>query len=263
MVFLAVSGLTFLIAASFINGKVAQTEYTQGMHQTNLQIRTIINNVINDNYPLPYGDSLRCAITPAGPNVTTTAPAANGVAVIGCTFAGSVIEPDYNGNGQQYYLYSVAGCQFSKCSISNTSLPPSNLEEEMPQVIDSLSGSKAWEGGIVLSHLYIVQSNNWTTVSALGIFGSLYNMNNGVMESGAQPVSLVYFIGPSSQTAQHIASLGKGAPDGYLLNSGYVVMCFRGSANQAGSVEIGSNNGGQQLTTQLIMGQKVPSQCLS
>lgn len=270
MVFLAVSGITFLIAASFINGKVAQAEYNQGMNQANLQIRTLLNNVSNGNYALPYNRSLNCSFTANGPSITNVPLTSNGAAVAGCTFVGSVIQPDYNGNAQAYYLYSVTGCQYYssqfnsyQCSSNAINPSPANLEEEQPQIIKSLSGEKFWQGGIVLSKIYAVIGGSWQSISALGIFGSFPSINNNVMESGAEPLSLVYFDGSSAQTEQNITSLGTNNPDGHILASGYIVMCFKGTKNEIGGVEIGSNNGGQQLMTQLILGKGVPTQCLN
>ena len=63
MIFLAVSGVTFLIAAAFINGKEAQAEYSQGMNQVDVNIRTIINDVSDGNYPLPLNKNIITSIS--------------------------------------------------------------------------------------------------------------------------------------------------------------------------------------------------------
>lgn len=268
MVFLAVSGFTFLIAASFINGKEAQAEYNTGMNQANLQVKTIINNVSNGNYALPNGASLSCSFAGGRPNVTEIAPQPNNVAMEGCTFVGTVLEPDYNNSPYQYYMFTVAGCQnyngagsSYQCSTNPSDPLPTNLEQEQPQVVSWLSGSKTWDNGVGLTKIYYVSGGNWDQLSALGFFGSFPSMNNSVMESGAEPVNLVYFNGSSANTAQDIVSLGSNGPNGRLMTNGYIVMCFQGSKGQKGSIDIGSSNGGQQLTTQPVLGQQVPSQC--
>lgn len=268
MVFLAISGVTFLIAASFISGKEAQAEYNTGMNQANLRVKTIINNVSNGNYALPNGSALSCSFSAGKPDVTEVAPQPNNVAMEGCTFVGTVLEPDYNNNPNQYYLFTVAGCQnyigagsSYQCSNSPSDPIPTNLEEEQPQVVNWLSSSKEWDNGVALTRIYYVNGTSWDQISALGFFGSFPSMNNSVMESGAEPVNLVYFNGNSANTAQDITSLGSNGPNGRLMTGGYVVMCFQGAKGQKGSIDIGSNNGGQQLNTIEVLGQKVPSQC--
>lgn len=268
MVFLAVSGFTFLIAATFINGKEAQAEYRTGMNQANLQVQTIINNVGNGNYALPVNRSLNCTLGANGPNVHQVSVNSSLSAAVGCTFIGTVLSPNYNNNQEQYYLYTVAGCQYYtyrfsyyRCSNLATDMTPSNLIEEQPQVVSSLSRIDTWSNAIALTKIYKVAGGNWDQLSALGFFSSFPSMNNGVMESGSEPVALVYFNGNSSQTAQDIASLGSTNPAGQLLTNGYIVFCFQGATGQFGGVEIGSSNGGQQLTTSLLLEQKVPAQC--
>lgn len=268
MVFLAISGITFIIAASFISGKEAQAEYNTGMNQANLQVQTIINNVSNGNYALPAGAALGCSFSGGRPYVTKIAPQPNNVAMEGCTFVGTVLEPNYNSSPYQYYLYTVAGCQnylgagsSYQCSTNPRNPIPTSLEQERPEAVRWLSGSKIWDNGIGLTKIFAVEGTNWDQLSALGFFGSFPSMNSGVLESGAEPINMVYFNGTSANTAADIASLGTSDPTGHLLTSGYVVMCFQGSKGQKGSIEIGSNVGGQQITTQKVLGQKVPSQC--
>jgi len=270
MIFLAVSGLTFLIAASFINGKEAQAEYSQGMNNATMQINTIINNVSNGDYQLPYGHSLNCTISSSGgPSVTEGSQAIAEPAVAGCTFIGKVLSPDYNNNPNAYYLYTIDGCQYlvdtsDQCSSKFSENTPTSLSQEQPNIVSFLSGSNYWQNGIVFKKMYYVLSHRWKRIGSFGFFAGLPSQNiTSISQSGATPLFLEYFTGSSAQTKNDIISLGNTSPKGYPSVGGYIAMCFEGdSQSLRGEIKVGSENG-QQLIAQAIMGQGVAAQCLS
>lgn len=270
MIFLAVSGLTFLIAASFINGKEAQAEYSQGMNNAAMQINTTINNVSNGNYQLPYGKSLSCVVSSGRPSVTLAPETIASPAVAGCTFIGKVISPDYNRNPNAYYLYTVDGCQYlntaGQCSSNFTATSPTSLSQEQPSIVSFLSGSNYWQNGIVYKGMYYVSSSGvWQPIGSFGFFAGLPSQNNkGILQSGSTPLFLEYFTGNSSQTVNDIQSLGgTTSPDGHSSENGYIAICFEGdSRSLRGEIKVGSVNG-QQLIAQTIMGQGVAPLCLS
>ena len=266
MIFLAISGVMFLVAADFINGKEAQAEYTQGMNNANSTIQTIINDVSNGNYPIPLsGLSFPCGGIAI--NIGHSLTPVDGTA--GCSFIGKVLVPE--DNSVVYSLLSVAGCQFfvsgiSGCSPTPASLPL-NLQEEAPTVISQDSITAEWPGGMQVTKLAYYTGGNWHSTGAIGFIGSLPNkQNGGLLQSGSQPTSIVIF--PNSSLADPLASIisdinsiGSSGSSGQLLGQGYVLMCFIGLNNERGSLTIGSQSGGAQITTDLRLGQAVSPSC--
>jgi len=280
MIFLAVSGLMFIVATEFINNKVPQAAFTQGMNSANSAIQTIINDVANGNYPIPPGGlSFSCGSIPV--TLTPSDNPSNGIA--GCSYIGKVLIPQTNSINAQYALVNVAGCQYvSSVSISNCSstsgIIPESIYQEQPVALTQSVEYKDWSGGINITGLYYAQSSSppvvYKKIGAIGIFGSLPINNSGVLVAGAQVASIVIFpqtsLGDSVSTVigdiNEIGSPSSGASYGQLLGSGKIVMCFVGPVNsgpnkQVGSITIGSSLGGEQLITNLELGQAVSSQC--
>ncbi len=261
MIFLAISGFTFLIAASFINGKEAQAEFTTGMNSSNSVIRTMINNVADGNYPLSASVFLSCNISSGAPvigltSVPTTTP--------GCTLIGKVIAPETNGDNSLYSIYSVAGCQFFANNSCTTSqgLPPTTLTQEQPTVASSLTQSNNWPGGLTISKLLLINGANTQSIGAFGVFSSLPQNSGGVLVSGAQSVGAVFvnYTQLSTNTNSSIAGLVHNAST-WLPSGSYIIMCLSGANGHKGSITIGGVNGGGQLTTTLQMGNTTAAQC--
>ena len=268
MVFLAVSGMTFLIAANFINGKESQAEYYQGMNQALADIRTNINNVSNGNYPLPYNSGLSCAVNTNGPSIQISTTGSSATA--GCTLIGEGLAPEVGTNSSDYATFTLAGCQFydpalNGCSNSINNVPMT-VQQEMPQVVTPLTKTDIWPGGVIVTKMFSIINGNWSPIGLVGFFASLPSVNGNVYQSGSQPVSMVVFqqssLGDSvDQYGQQIDDLGTGQTSYSMLINGYVVVCFQGTNGDIASITIGGNNGGQQITTSLDLGQGVPSQC--
>jgi hypothetical protein len=278
MVFLAVSGFTFLIAAVFIDGKEAQAEFTQGMNNTNLKIQSIINNVAYGNYPQPAGYYLNCTTAGGGLVITSQAASVGQPSIQpGCLFIGQVLIPEVNSNINSYYdLYSIIGCQFLDSNNNCSSTPgaiPTNLQEENPQVIPTsvlhIAASQQWPGSVSLAQVFIVDGGKATQTGAVGFFSTLPRDNGSVLQNGTQSVGIVeinsYPGEGSSKIISEINSDGSYS-DGsiqWLPNNDYVVMCFNGGNNEKGSITIGGYNRGAQVNTTMGLGQATAAQCAS
>jgi len=270
MIFLAVSGVMFLVAASFITDKEAQAEFTQGINAANAEVVTVINNVSNGNYPFPSTVGLDCvADGSSGVTISVTSSPSTSP---NCSFIGEVLQPETNRNPDIYTIYTVAGCLFYSSTIQGCIAAPGDvpmsLGQEKPQVVSAMTKTDNWGGGIQITKMIEVQGSSTNPIGAIGLFSSFPVNNSGVLSSGSQPVSIVVF--PSALTDSNnqieagINSLGASGSTGGVLNSGYVVMCFEGVGNQknsVGSLSIGSPNGGLQLTTDLQLGQGVSKLC--
>jgi type II secretory pathway pseudopilin PulG len=258
LIFVAVSGFMFLIAAIFISGKQSNAEFRQGMNDINTQIQTVINDVANGNYP--SNSNFTCTPGPSGPTISTgsTQQGQNQ----GCIFLGKVIQFGVSGtNNAGYNIYTVAGNQYSDGSTSgstnNGQLSASFSDAKATAVISpDLTEQATLEWGLTATKMYYngVSSNE---IGAIGFFGSFGQYRNGdQLESGSQSVNTVILpdsAGPTASSGTQETEINmKGTiqsdvTDGNVTPNPDVVICFQGSNSQTGSVTIGSS--GQRLTT--------------
>lgn len=273
MIFLAVSGVMFLMAASFINGKEGQAEFNQGMNLANSKITSIIDNVSDGNYPFPDNKTITCSILNNRPTISINTE--QSYTQSGCDFIGVYLSPETNGNPSVYSLYTVTGCEYyednsglGECSPTVNSSPPS-LAAEFPTVVQPLDNSNSWSDGINIYKMELVTGGKVQPIGGVGFFSDLPSNVGGVLSSGSTYVSLVTLNGSSlSDNSQAVTSainntnsqLGTHSGASYLDN-GYVVMCFMGGNGEKGSITIGSPNGGIQITSSLGIGPKLSTVC--
>jgi type II secretory pathway pseudopilin PulG len=242
MIFLAVSGVTFLIAAAFINGKEAQAEYTQGMNQANVNIRTLINNVSDGNYPASTKYTYRCILIRDKAYLIPTTSTSGAKTSPGCVFVGQKLQINSN---------TMTGCQFigpdGQCT-STLGTPPTDVVSEKPNPVPTLTLNTDWPNGLILKKLWDTGTSS-TTLSAVGFFSTPPDDGGGVYSNGSQPVSILTYT--SSDTA--------GTP---LTNSNHIVFCLA-YGNKLGSITLGAANNGNLLTTSLQMGNTTDSICSS
>lgn len=255
MIFLAISGLTFLIAASFINGKEAQAEFTQGMNNANATLRNLIDNVGNGNYPFPSNRFINCSLVMGvGGYRLQITPSAHSSIQPGCALIGSLFVPG-GSNSSSYSVSALAGCQFysgSSCS-STSDTPPSTLAEEQPTIVPEMTQQQNWPGGLNISGIWLVsQTAPAQSIGKLGFYSSLPEVNGSLLQNGAQQVEGVTY-----------SSAGASLTSGSLLSNGEeVVMCFTGlGSNNYGSITIGAQAGGGQLITSVGLGKSRVQPC--
>ena len=249
MVFLAVSGLIFLIAAQFINGKQTQVEFTQGMNNANLIVRAMIDNVANGNYPWPSHAYLQCnGGSPAG----FTSYATQQPVSVGCSMIGEVMAPETNGNPYEYSLYPVVGCQYASCN-NVSQVQPTTLADIEPNVVSQMIQSSNWPGEVKINSMYVVSTSGHTSAGAFGVFATLpQDSGGGILQNGSQPtqaieLSSITSVSPDDKS-QILTEVNNAAP---LPANDYILMCFEGPNNKKASITIGGLNGGGQLTTSL------------
>jgi len=270
MIFLAISGVMFLMAASFINGKEAQAEFEQGMNQTNAKITSIIDNVSDGNYPFPVNEHISCSLSGNVPHFSLSATTSIDP---GCDLIGEYLAPENNGNSSQYSLYTVAGCEYNSDSVgdcsSSINLPPATLADEHPTVVKLMSGSNMWPDGLEINNMFADINGTSSPIGGVGFFSSLANNNDGVLSSGSTYVMRVLLTGSSlkhdssTTVINDINSIGTSTlgPSGNFMDSGYVVMCFQGSNGDIGSINISIPYGGGQVISTLQLGNNVSHLC--
>ncbi len=240
MIFLAVSGVTFLIAANFINGKEAQTNFTQSINQINYQVRSIINDVADGNYDVPSNEYVDC-IKPGEVSFTSSLTSSTST---GCVFTGKIMVLN---SESSFNLLTESGCQYyvpgTGCNSSGNE--PQNLTEESLYTVNTQTIN--WSGSLYMyKAFYSAQPS--TTVHAIGILASLPNGSGSQspLSSSYQPFS-IYYSTSTTLTASNAQALTKGG----------IVMCFS-YHGQKGSVTI---TGGEQSNTVLQLGNTINKSC--
>jgi len=243
MIFLAISGLMFVMAAVFVSGKQSTAEFRQGMNDINSNLQQVINDVGNGFYP--SNSSFTCSSSGSDllfSSNTSTTQGAN----IGCVFLGKVVQFGAGSDPANYYVYSLAGTQLTTAKTT-----PANFGEAVPRVIytPDLTDKKVLQWGVQATAMY--DNDGTTPISAIGFFGSF----GGGLQSGSQVVNVVAVnpgtsVTDASSNAEPtmVGTINAGVSDSHVRTHPNIRICFKGSSNQYGSVIIGGGNG-QKLTT--------------
>lgn len=279
LIFLAISSLMFLMAASFISGKQAAVEFKQGTNDINTQIRSVVNDVSNGQYPA--AGSFTCsALAPGVPSIISAATAQG--ANYGCIFLGKVIQFNVGGDQTAYNIYTVAARQ----SDPTTGASAATFAEAKPIAVDdpavpvNLTEKKVLQNGLVITKVLQCKLDcllgNGRSIGLFGFFGSLGNYGlsqSSTPESGAQTVVTASLPGSTAfpgvdettavsginNQAQNIKSTNVFLTNNVVGNGTYILMCFQ-NGNKKGSVSIGGLSG-QQFTTTLETGAGVAAAC--
>lgn len=259
IIFLAVSGFMFLIAASFISGKQASAEFRQGVTDLNTQLNAIINDVGNGYYP--SNNDFSCSAGLNGPPVinTSQASAKNQGENKGCVFLGKVVQfgtAANNGSDQtSYTVYTVAGRQFASGSPNNT---PASFSEALPKVVDNnvMVDNRTLQWGAQVNAMYDGSAAN--PIGAIGFFGSF---GGGSLSTGSQTILALKL--PDSALAQQKSATISQIEDAADLDATLaakpnpnVIICLKGGSSHYGQITIGGN--GQRLTTNMQINKGSP-----
>ena len=275
LIFLAISSLMFLMAAAFISGKQSAVEFKQSSNDINTQIRSLVNDVSNGQYPPSAHFS--CSAPPLGGAPSITAGATDQGSNGGCIFMGKVVQFNVAGNPAAYNVYTIAGRQTGPTGSSVTT-----FAEAQPIAVDlgtiNLTDKKILQSGLVVTNVLQCKGDcmgsNRKAIGSFGFFGSLGNYGlsqSSTPESGAQTVVTASIpnssFGDSEITAvtniklqaQYIISTNNILTNNIMGDGNYVLVCFKNGSKTA-SVSIGGQNG-QQLTTTLETGNGVAVAC--
>lgn len=269
MIFLAISGVMFIIAASFVSGKQAKSEFRQGMNSINTQIQQTINDVSNGFYP-------------SSSNFTCSASAAQGTPITfntgqaedestnpgGCTFMGKVMQFDVGTtSSSSYNIYSIIGRQYQ--TDNKSLIPPASFNDAQPVAATGNSGTpnltdtNSFEWGLTVDKMY--DKDQAHPIGAFGIFAGFASSDSNKLASGAAAPMVIAI--PGSQLGQtstsidtQIASLSD--PHTVIDYAPNIILCFKGDASQYGTLTLGSSDSvqSQKLTThiQITSGSPTP-----
>jgi hypothetical protein len=250
LIFVAVSGLMFTIAAIAINGKQASAEFKQGMNDMNTQIREAVNDVDNGSYTLAYGT---CSANDAG-----AAPVIGGaVAKQGtnrtCIFLGKAMQfapnvAEYGDRG--YAIYTVIGRQY--VGKVSDAVEVTNFAQAKPQVINLNTNVelKRMQWGLTLTKA----TSAGQPISGVGFYKTFGTYDaGGQLQSGAQNVIAVPIGGELNKTpSDFMTAVETYTNDANAAANNYIniKLCFRGGEKQFGVITIGGENG-QRVTTKI------------
>lgn len=251
MVFLAISGFMFMLAAVFINNKQADVAFRQGIQSAASTITNAINTVANGEYP-GLGD-FSCTATSGAPSfhITNASQGTNS----GCIFLGKVLKFNTGDGPTSYETYTVAGRQFKAGSEWE---PVQTFADAKPLAVSQLTEADRLQHGLAFESAYVCQNScsgsDATKIGALGLFGSFGSYNGGSANSqasGAQDVSVAALM----QT-NVVADLSNTNNIKQLATGQYITLCFA-YGNRIGEVVIGGQNG-QQTSVKTSYNKELP-----
>ncbi|HVS58316.1 MAG TPA: hypothetical protein VHD60_01105 [Candidatus Saccharimonadales bacterium] len=274
MIFLAVSGAMFLIAAVFINGRQAAAEFSQATGDISTQLQQVINNVINGYYPSQENFSCQGGDVNNGP---TFPNAAKGKGTNkGCIFIGEVVQFGVAGTqGAGYNVIPVVGNQTVTDTTTNITANVTSFAQAHPTPLTPDSYTAPAHINAVNKHMllfgmhatkmFLVSGNTKTPISGFGVFTSFGSYNSsGLLNSGAQDVMITTVPGLDSISAGYPTYGGSNAASTDIANmddstahpyttlsaSQSVVICLQGGNNKPASVSLGNSKGSLSVTSQ-------------
>ena len=268
MIFLAVSGLMFVMAAGLVSGKQSKAEFKQGMSAVNAQLVAIPNDVANGFYPSNSGFS--CTVTNGVLSFSTLLTNGQG-SNKDCVFLGKVLQ--FDRNGTDYSNYTIAGSRLDSTIPGNTTVAPTTFKQASPTIPPSStntvsSGTLEW--GVKLLKIQTGGGDDYPNTELNGVgffssFGSYDDVVNNSLASGSQSVIVVPIVGAlNAATSGDISSqLNPTAPATVKIdNNPDINFCFDSGNGQYGILTLGGNNGqaGRLATTTTIQ-SSIPDWC--
>ncbi len=270
LIFVAISGFMFVLAAAFINGKQASAEFRQGVNDINSQLQQVINDVSNGFYPSNSGFTCYSntgILTITSPATGQGANAGNRGGVGGCVFLGKVVQFNADQDPLKYYVYTVAGSQFANGATDGN--VPATFAEALPTAVDNasvnLTDKRKLQWGLKVIGMYDNSTSPAAPLSAVGFYGGFGSYSGASLQSGSQSTTVVALTNTvSAATGETEATMTShiktGTTDANARNNPQITICFQGRDNQYGKVVIGGGLG-QRLTTTLRVSTVRPAEC--
>ncbi len=250
MIVLAVSGVMFLIAASFINGKQEKAAFTNGVNQFASTIQDTINEVTDGQYSdIPVDCSFNGTTTiSAGTNPNNYIQGQNAP----CVFLGKVLHLSYLGGQSNYEVLTVAGGR-----VDNLGNPITNLtgaDNADPKVViptpDSLTIYGTVPQGLDVNN---VLENGSTNSYAIGFFQTQGTSDGeGGLQDGPQTVGMYYINGLDSSANKTFTFSPTYPLSTYLTPATSVDICLSDGVQYA-DIKLGdSGSNASQLSVSVV-----------
>jgi prepilin-type N-terminal cleavage/methylation domain-containing protein len=247
MIVLAISGVMFLIAATFISGKQERTSFFAGVNDMASNIQDVIEQVTDGQYSdIPLG----CTANGGIPTISNSGTNAQGTNE-GCVFLGKVLR--FSNGSSQYKTISLAGAQLDANTLIGTT--QENLNSSYPIVIEP-SGASLTTTQTISQNLKVdcvlfdnptakcpnmsTQGNDFGFVQSVGAGNT---SSPGNFQSGAQTILLV-----SDTTLNDSApdsSLSSTSPANSNLTIGSSASICVTDGSRYATIDVGATNGDQ------------------
>ncbi len=194
MIVLAVSGLIFLIAVNFINGKQEKTSFTAGVNETASQIQDVIEQVIDGHYSdIPLSCTYVGGVTQPSPSA---APGNTQGRNLPCVFLGKLIYFSYDTAASvNYEIFSLAGGR-----VDSSGNPITTPQAAGPVVINTpdLTVRKTTSQNLAIQKVTV--NGGITNSSAIGFLQSPAVDASNNLANGTTTIGLYYFqnLGPGN-----------------------------------------------------------------
>lgn len=243
LLFMAISGLMFIVAANFISGKQARAEFKQGMNTITSELTAVINDVNNGYFPAR--DDIKCSADDAGGPLIFTGTAKEQGANKGCVFMGKIFGLESGDiNNHTYKVYTVAGRQFRGTAAAN--LPPKGFTEARPAVVPDLTQKARFQWKPEL----VKMTSKGSAITAVGFFtGFGRDISNLYRENGGTVVVPIPGALGSFQPNSVKANADSSLANGYTAltdSSPHIILCFESGHGEWGTVTLGGDTPGQR-----------------
>lgn len=211
IIVLAISGIMFLIAANFINGKQEHTAFVQGTNDMVNQLQNIVDDVTDGHYSdVP----LKCEV--GGGNAISVSQDVTGSqgSTQNCVFLGKMISFEGAAQPTNYQLFSLAALRSftttdgtipAAGSPSVSAIPGLTVNGTIPQ---SLYLPNTATGKMTVTPLTGAPQVNYS----IGFVQGLGSTNESGYVSGTQTVGLVYDSGLNTPTTTTIVDGTENGP---------------------------------------------------
>lgn len=248
MIVLAVSGVMFLIAMTFISGKQEKTAFMEGVNDTASNIQDIIEQV-NDG---KYSDiPIACTTSSGQPQITTTATTKQGQNPP-CVFFGKFVQFGIHGQpASNYEVFSMAANRLTAAGGAATTYYPSGSANTYPVPIVDTSGSPYPLDLTVQNSISQNLSVGWVHINGgstnyygFGFAEGLGTLTGTNYANGVQTANLVYApsLTTSQTEAQAIVTLKSTTAYASLAPANSAAICLSDGAKSA-RIDVGAANG--------------------
>lgn len=259
LIFLAVSGLMFFMALTFIGGQQSRAQFTSSVRDFETKLADIANDVATGYYTKPTNFTCQSVGSGASRVLKITASASDTQGTnTDCVFAGTVIKfGDPSADERETFMqFAMAGFRTDSSGENIT-----RLEDASPQPVFG-AGSLAnavqiqnLSGGASVACVGIGSAGctaGTNSPAAIGFFSKFSPANVSGQGNGIQtdvlPYSNLNFNDNSNSAAAKLAQTVNSAN----LNPAGMVICIQsGSTKQYALVRLGGSSGGLIITSEI------------
>jgi prepilin-type N-terminal cleavage/methylation domain-containing protein len=220
MIVLAVSGVMFVIAASFISGKEASSAFTEGSNEFSSQLQQIVSQVADGQYT---DVNLNCTVAIPG-NTLTFTDGDSDQSLQGtnaaCDFLGKFVHFQESSDKTSYEVFSLAGARTDDTLVSATPIVGNGID---------LTTQQTTPQALNVVDVKVTDASGTThTSDGIGFVQSQATCDAAdSCVSGSQIVSMVYAPGLDAPAGSSMGeTAAKNAITGNLTPAAAAVICL-------------------------------------